>query len=161
MSFFQPVPGCRELPEQVASILYCGPTSCKLARERLQRTPSTAACRKIQQYDRTIKRLTETEYPETQALLQVYGRRPAHSVDLCSDAGQQGTVPAKPGCRLLSRPAAETQPVRGPRPTTRHHQGWQYLPQVTAGRARQPCPRAAWKRLDVTTVGSASGIAWR
>jgi transposase len=28
---------------------------------------------KIQQYDRTIKRLTETEYPETQALLQVYG----------------------------------------------------------------------------------------
>jgi transposase len=28
---------------------------------------------KIQQYDRTIKRLTETEYPETQALLRVYG----------------------------------------------------------------------------------------
>jgi transposase len=28
---------------------------------------------KIQQYDRTIKRLTETVYPETQALLQVYG----------------------------------------------------------------------------------------
>jgi transposase len=28
---------------------------------------------KIQQYDRIIKRLTETEYPETQALLQVYG----------------------------------------------------------------------------------------
>ena len=28
---------------------------------------------KIQQYDRAIKRLTETEYPETQALLQVYG----------------------------------------------------------------------------------------
>jgi transposase len=28
---------------------------------------------KIQQYDRTIKRLTETEYPETQALLKVYG----------------------------------------------------------------------------------------
>jgi transposase len=28
---------------------------------------------KIQQYDRIIKSLTETEYPETQALLQVYG----------------------------------------------------------------------------------------
>jgi transposase len=28
---------------------------------------------KIKQYDRTIKRLVETEYPETQALLQVYG----------------------------------------------------------------------------------------
>ena len=27
----------------------------------------------IQQYDRTIKRLTETEYPETQALIKVYG----------------------------------------------------------------------------------------
>src|SRR6202167_2559621 len=28
---------------------------------------------KIKQYDRTIKRLLETEYPETQALIQVYG----------------------------------------------------------------------------------------
>src|ERR1700692_1878329 len=28
---------------------------------------------KIKQYDRTIKRITETEYPETQALIQVYG----------------------------------------------------------------------------------------
>ena len=28
---------------------------------------------KIKQYDRTIKGLTETEYPETQALIQVYG----------------------------------------------------------------------------------------
>jgi transposase len=28
---------------------------------------------KIKQYDRTIKRLVETEYPETQALLKVYG----------------------------------------------------------------------------------------
>src|SRR6202049_908236 len=28
---------------------------------------------KIKQYDRTIKRLTETEYPETRALIQVYG----------------------------------------------------------------------------------------
>jgi transposase len=28
---------------------------------------------KIKHYDRLIKRLTETEYPETQALIQVYG----------------------------------------------------------------------------------------
>src|ERR1700677_4871411 len=28
---------------------------------------------KIKQYDSSIKRLTETEYPETQALIQVYG----------------------------------------------------------------------------------------
>src|SRR5258708_32244496 len=27
----------------------------------------------IQEYDRTLKQLTQTEYPETQALLQVYG----------------------------------------------------------------------------------------
>jgi transposase len=31
---------------------------------------------KIKQYDRLIKRLTETEYPETQALIQVYGVGP-------------------------------------------------------------------------------------
>ncbi len=29
--------------------------------------------KKIKHYDRMIKRLTETEYPETQALIQVYG----------------------------------------------------------------------------------------
>ena len=29
--------------------------------------------KKIKQYDGLIKRLTETEYPETQALIQVYG----------------------------------------------------------------------------------------
>ena len=29
--------------------------------------------KKIKHYDRLIKRLTETEYPETQALIQVYG----------------------------------------------------------------------------------------
>jgi hypothetical protein len=112
---------------------------------------------KIQQYDRTIKQLTETEYPETQALR----RRTADSVNLCSDAGRQGTLQAKPGCGLLSRPAAETQPVRGPRPAARHHQGWQYLPQVSAGRVRQPCAWSAWKRLDLTSVGPASGFARR
>ena len=28
---------------------------------------------KIKEYDRAIKKLTETEYPETQALIKVYG----------------------------------------------------------------------------------------
>ena len=28
---------------------------------------------KIKHYDRLVKQLTETEYPETQALIQVYG----------------------------------------------------------------------------------------
>src|ERR1035438_9785067 len=88
-------------------------------------------------------------------------RRPTHSTDLRSDAGQQGTLPAQPGCGLLSRPATETQPVRRPRPATRHHQGWQRLPAYSAGRVRQPCPRTAWKRLDVTSVGAASGLARR
>ena len=102
---------------------------------------------KIQQYDRTIKRLTETEYPETQALLQVYGVGQTHSVDLCSDAGKQRTLPAKPGCWPLSRPAAQTQPVRGPRPAAWHHQGWQYLPQVSAGRVRQPHGMTGQRKL--------------
>src|SRR5260370_3697571 len=33
----------------------------------------TQHLKKIKHYDRLIKRLTETEYPETQALIQVYG----------------------------------------------------------------------------------------
>src|ERR1700722_5608087 len=28
-------------------------------------------------------------------------------------------------------------------------------------RCRAACPRAVWKRLDLTTVGPASGLAWR
>src|SRR6202453_1969571 len=47
-------------------------------------------------------------------------RRPVDGADIRSDAGQQGALQAKPGCGLLSRPAAETQPIRGPRPTTWH-----------------------------------------
>ncbi len=50
---------------------------------------------KIKQYDRAIKQLTETEYPETQALLKVYGVGQLTGTDVCPDSGKQRTVPAK------------------------------------------------------------------
>jgi transposase len=80
---------------------------------------------KIKHYDRLIQQLTETEYPETQALIKVYGV--AHGTDVCPDAGEQGTVPTKSRCWLLPGPAAKTQPVWRPRSATRDHQGWQHL----------------------------------
>src|SRR5260370_1621875 len=116
---------------------------------------------KIRQYDRTMKRLTETEYPETQALIQVYGVGQLTALTYVLTLGSKERFERSRGCWLLPRPAAETQPIRGPRPATRHHQGWQYLPQVSAGRVRQPCSRTAWKRLDLTTVAPASGLARR
>jgi hypothetical protein len=54
--------------------------------------------------------------------------RPAHGTDVCPDSGKQRTFPAKSRCGLLSRPAAETQPVRRARSSARHHQGGQCLP---------------------------------
>src|SRR5271155_1239046 len=88
-------------------------------------------------------------------------RRAAHSPDVRPDAGEQGTLPSKSRCRLLPRPAAKTQPVRGPRPAARHHQGWQHLLTYSAGRVCQPCARSAWERFHLTTVGSAPGLARR
>ena len=88
-------------------------------------------------------------------------RRAAHGPDLRPDAGQQGTLPAKSRCRLLSRPAAKAQSVRGSRPAARHHQGWQHLLAYSAGRVCQPCARSAWERFDLTTVGSTPGLARR
>ena len=61
----------------------------------------------------------------------------------------------------LPRPAATAQPVRRARPAARHHQGWQHLSPQPAGRVRQPCARAAWKRLDPAPVGATSCIARR
>jgi hypothetical protein len=53
----------------------------------------------IKEYDRAIKNLTETEYPETQALIKVYWGWVPH--DIFADPGEPTTVPAKSGCRLL------------------------------------------------------------
>jgi hypothetical protein len=41
-------------------------------------------------------------------------RRPPHRTDLRADARQQGTVWAKPRCRLLSLPATSSKSVRRP-----------------------------------------------
>jgi|SRR6266849_1463052 len=42
-------------------------------------------------------------------------------------------------CGLLSRPAAEAQPVRRQPATARDHEGWQWVSATVAGRVRQPC----------------------
>src|ERR1700737_248488 len=115
---------------------------------------------KIKHYDRLIQQLTETEYPETQALIKVYGvgQLTALTYVLTLGSKERFERSRDVGCYLGLRPRRSQS---GDQPATRHHQGWQYLPQVSAGRVRQSCPRAAWKRLDLTSVGHASGLAWR
>jgi transposase len=66
---------------------------------------------KIKEYDRVIKELTETEFPETQALIKMYGV-PSYRADLRSDARQR-TLPAKSRRGLLSRPATEAKSQSG------------------------------------------------
>ncbi len=116
---------------------------------------------KIQQYDRTIKRLTETEYQETQALLQVYGvgQLTALTYVLTLGSKERFKRSRDVGCYLGLRPRRSQSGDRDPQLGITKA-GNIYL-QISPGRVRQPCPRAAWKRLDVTTVGSASGLAWR
>jgi len=115
---------------------------------------------KIKQYDRTIKRLTETEYPETQALIQVYGVGQLTALTYVLTLGSKELFERSRdvGC-YLGLPKRSQSGDRDP--PARHHQGWQHLLTYSAGRVRQPCSRTAWKRLDLTTVGPASGLAWR
>jgi transposase len=65
---------------------------------------------KIKEYDRQILELTQTEYPETQALLKVHGVGHITARPMCLP-GEQGTLQAKSRCGLLFRPASTTQSV--------------------------------------------------
>jgi hypothetical protein len=87
---------------------------------------------KIKHYDRLIKRLTETEYSETQAMIKVYGVGQLTALTYVLTLGSKRTVPAKSRRRLLPWPEAKAQPVWGSRPAARHHQGWQRLPTISA-----------------------------
>jgi transposase len=79
--------------------------------------------------------------------------RSPHGAYLRSDPGQQAALSAKSRCRLLSRPAAEAQPVRRQRATARDCQGRQRVSATVAGRVRQPCDRASRKGLCLAEVG--------
>ena len=109
---------------------------------------------KIKHYDRLIQQLTETEYPETQALIKVYGvgQLTALTDVLTLGSKERFKRSRDVGCYLGLWPR---------RSQSGDHDPQLGIPQVSAGRVRQPCSRAAWKRLDLTTVGPASGLARR
>ena len=101
---------------------------------------------KIKQYDRAIKELTRTAYPETQALIKVYGVGHLTALTFVLTLGDKKRFQRSRdvGCYLGLRPQA--QPVRGQRPQlgiTKAGNG--YLRQL-AGRVRQPCHRATMER---------------
>ena len=102
---------------------------------------------KIKAYDRAIKRLTETEYPETQPLIKVYGVGQLTALTYILTLGSKERFPAKPGCGLLLGTATTKKPVRRSRPSARHHQGGQRLSPLPARRVRQPCARASRRIL--------------
>ena len=115
---------------------------------------------KIKHYDRLIQQLTETEYPETQALIKVYGVGQLTALTYVLTLGSKERFERVAMWAVIS---ACGRDAASPGTTTRnrHHQSWQYLPQVSARGVRQLCPRAAWKRLNLTSMGSASGFARR
>ncbi len=100
---------------------------------------------KIKHYDRMIKTTHGDRVPRDPGVDPGLRCRAAHGTDLCPDAGFQRTVPAKSRRRLLPWPEAKAQPVWGSRPAARHHQGWQRLSAISAGRVCQPCARSAWR----------------
>ena len=114
---------------------------------------------KIKQYDRLIKQLTETEYPETQALIKVYGvgQLTALTYVLTLGSKERFERSRDVGCYLGLRPRRSQSGDHDPQLGITKA-GNVYL-RISAGRVRQPCPRTAWKRLDLTTVGSAPGFA--
>ena len=72
---------------------------------------------KIRHYDRTIQRLTETEYPETQALLQVYGvgQLTALTYVLTLGSSEERFQRSRDvGCYLGLRPRRSQSGERGP-----------------------------------------------
>jgi transposase len=101
--------------------------------------------KRIKHYDRLIKQLTETEYPETQALIQVYGVGQLTALTYCSNAGRQERFQRSRdvGCYLGLRPR-RSQP-RDRDPQLGLTKAGNILSAFSVGRVRQPCPRPARK----------------
>ena len=78
---------------------------------------------KIKAYDCAIKRLTETEYPETQALIKFYGvgRLTALTYVLTLGSKEQFRQSRDVGCYLGLRPRRSSSGRS--RPAAGHHQG--------------------------------------
>jgi transposase len=74
---------------------------------------------KIKAYDRAIKQLTETAYPETQALIKVYGVGQLTALTYVLTLGSK--EPSKAGMWLLPGTAPTKKPGRRSRPSVRHH----------------------------------------
>ena len=83
---------------------------------------------KFKRYDRQIQQLGQTEYPETQALLNVHGVGHIKGANLRADVRQQATIPAKSRRGLLCGLTSKKKSVWRSRPSARDHEGRQRLP---------------------------------
>ena len=81
----------------------------------------------IKQYDRQILELAQSEYPETQVLLKIQGVGHITALIYVLTLGSKERFKRSRGCRLLSRSATPTKPLRRARSATRHHKGRQCL----------------------------------
>ena len=116
---------------------------------------------KIKEYDRAIKKLTETEYPETQALIKVYGVGHLTALTYVLTLGNKERFQRSRdvGCYLGLRPkrsqSGDSDPQLG---ITKAGNGYSA---TAAGRVCQPRHRATRKRLDLAKVGSQPGCTRR
>jgi hypothetical protein len=74
----------------------------------------------IKQYDRQILELAQSEYPETQVLLKIQGVGHITALTYVLTLGSKERFKRSRGCRLLSRSATPTKPLRRARSATRH-----------------------------------------
>ncbi len=124
------------------------------------------------QYDRIIKRLTDG-VPGTDPAPGLR-RRPAHSDDLCSDAGRQETT-SEAGMSTAISACSEAQQVRGSRPATSASPGlatsisvcWLSAPTMSSGLVEETrhCDSGAciWPPAEASsrTTGPSSPSLWR
>ena len=115
---------------------------------------------KIKEYDRALKQLTETEYPETQALLKIYGAGQLTALtyvllweakNVSNEVAMWVAISAC-GQNVVS-PESETLSSVSPRLAT--------STSSAGGGVCQSRPRAAWKGLNPATVGPEPGITRR
>jgi transposase len=113
---------------------------------------------KIKEYDRAIKQLTEKEYPETQALLKVYGvgQLTALTYVLTLGSKERFQRSRDVGWYLGLRPKRSQSEERDPQLGITKV-GNVYLRSLLV----ESRPRAAWKGLNPATVGPAPGITRR
>ena len=128
---------------------------------------------KIKEYDRAIKKLTETEFPETQALIKVYGVGHLTALTYVLTLGKRNasseveTWAAISACdRSEANQETATRSSASPRPATAIYDNcWSSVPTMSSGRMEKtrPCVGgvSVWVHAAAATREGERLLLWR